>query len=360
MEQKISLKGDWIKDYNAATQVNAELPKASIRLSYDGTAQNLPPEDFARYDGQHFTSLSFEYSQLFVKYFDTHIMAEAKRQLTSGMDELSCEYVERFYNLTQLCRLDGQALVNVSEVWTQADRDMMQRYLQCKQAGKPALLQHVDLTWGTSFINCYGLYDVPETKLNAINSKAVIDAGGFIGDTITIFRDRFPQSQIHSFEPLPHNFEYMARLFARDSKRGLVVPVNKGLGAKQETLKLTHMAQSDKFYANSSLLFDYEGSIAYDEVEVITLDQYVKDHDLTLGLIKMDVEGFEPQIVQGALETIKRDRPVMTISIYHTPEEFFELKPFLESLDLGYKFMIRHSSLIMPLGDIVLVAYPKD
>ena len=360
MEPKIALKGDWIKDYNAATQVGTKLPTAAIRLSYDGTAQHLPEAEFAQYDGQHFTSLSFEYSQLFVRYFDEHCMADLKRNLTTGMDDLSCEYVERFCNLSQLCRLDGKALVNVSEVWTQADRDQMQRYLQCKAAGTPPLLQNVDLTWGTSFINCYGLYDVPADKLAPINGKAVIDAGGFIGDSITIFRARFPQSPVHSFEPLPQNFAYLARLFARDSKRGLVVPVNKALGATAETLKLTHMDNSDKFYANSSLLFDYEGSIAYDEVEVITLDDYVQEHDLSVGLIKMDVEGFEPQIVQGALATIKRDRPVMTISIYHTPEEFFELKPFLERLDLGYKFQIRHSSLIMPLGDLVLVAYPED
>lgn len=360
MDQKIAIKGDWIKDYNAVTQVDTELPTAAIKLSYDGTAQHLPDEEFARYDGQHFTSLGFDFSQLFLRYFDTHVMAEVKHQLTAGMDDLSSEYVERFCNLTQLCRLDGKALVNVSEVWTQADRDMMQRYLQCKAAGTPELLQSVDLGWGTSYINCYGLYDVPEDKLNAINGKAVIDAGGFIGDSITIFRDRFPHSPVHSFEPLPQNFAYMARLFARDSKRGLVVPVNKALGAKAETLKLTRMDKSDKFYANSSLLFDYEGSIAYDEVEVITLDDYVTEYDLSVGLIKMDVEGFEPQIVQGALETIKRDRPFMAISVYHTPEEFFELKPFLERLDLGYKFKIRHSSLSMPLGELVLVAYPDD
>lgn len=73
----------------------------------------------------------------------------------------------------------------------------------------------------------------------------------------------------------------------------------------------------------------------------------------------MDVEGFEPHIVRGALNTIRTQRPVLAISIYHTPEEFYELKPFLESLGLNYQFQIRRNSLCAPLFDIVLIGYPR-
>ena len=83
------------------------------------------------------------------------------------------------------------------------------------------------------------------------------------------------------------------------------------------------------------------------------------EHSLEVGLIKLDVEGAEPEIIQGALNTIKSQKPLLIIAWYHTPEEFYELKPYLESLNLGYKFKVRRSSLALPLTDTVLIAYQE-
>ena len=32
---------------------------------------------------------------------------------------------------------------------------------------------------------------------------------------------------------------------------------------------------------------------------------------------------------------------MLAISVYHRPEDFFGIKPLLESLDLGYRFQLR-------------------
>ena len=76
-----------------------------------------------------------------------------------------------------------------------------------------------------------------------------------------------------------------------------------------------------------------------------------------MGLIKVDVEGFEPEVIRGALETIKKSHPVLVLSFYHTPEEFSELKGYIESLNLGYRFQVRRSSICLPLTDMVLIAF---
>ena len=44
--------------------------------------------------------------------------------------------------------------------------------------------------------------------------------------------------------------------------------------------------------------------------------------------------------MKGALETIKEQKPVLIISIYHNYSDFFEIKPMIEDLNLGYKFKI--------------------
>jgi hypothetical protein len=76
-----------------------------------------------------------------------------------------------------------------------------------------------------------------------------------------------------------------------------------------------------------------------------------------LGLIKMDPEGYEWYIVKGASEVIKKYKPVLVIAIYHTPNDFFEMKDKIKALNPNYKFMIRRSEDILPDADLVLIAY---
>ena len=75
-------------------------------------------------------------------------------------------------------------------------------------------------------------------------------------------------------------------------------------------------------------------------VPVTSLDEYVKANDLNVGLIKIDVEGAEQIVLNGALETIRKFKPLLLISIYHTGSDFFDIKPMIEELNLGYRFKI--------------------
>ncbi|MDR0522244.1 MAG: FkbM family methyltransferase, partial [Planctomycetaceae bacterium] len=68
------------------------------------------------------------------------------------------------------------------------------------------------------------------------------------------------------------------------------------------------------------------------------------ENNVNPGCIKMDIEGLESAAIHGAAETIKKFKPVLLISIYHTPDDFFSIKPFIEDLNLGYRFLIRKLS----------------
>ena len=39
----------------------------------------------------------------------------------------------------------------------------------------------------------------------------------------------------------------------------------------------------------------------------------------------MDVEGFEYNVIKGGLNIIKKNNPIMIISMYHTAKDFFEI-----------------------------------
>lgn len=74
------------------------------------------------------------------------------------------------------------------------------------------------------------------------------------------------------------------------------------------------------------------------DVEIITLDEFMKGRNDVIGFIKVDIEGHGFKMIQGGIQTIKKFRPVLALSIYHNYEEFFLLKPYLEANLPNYVF----------------------
>ena len=51
--------------------------------------------------------------------------------------------------------------------------------------------------------------------------------------------------------------------------------------------------------------------------EITTGDQYMREHPLLIpGLIKIDVEGHEPEVVQGMAQVLSVHRPTLTIEVF--------------------------------------------
>ena len=100
---------------------------------------------------------------------------------------------------------------------------------------------------------------------------------------------------------------------------------------------------------------EYDDTI---EVPVVALDEYIAEHPMEIGLIKVDIEGAEPLFLAGAKKTICEQKPILLLSIYHNAHDFFELKPLIESWDLGYKFKIHKPVLGSISGETLLIAEP--
>jgi hypothetical protein len=71
--------------------------------------------------------------------------------------------------------------------------------------------------------------------------------------------------------------------------------------------------------------------------------------------IKMDIEGSELEALKGAKNTIKNQKPRLAISVYHKPEDIFEIPLYLKELVPAYKFYLRHDCLVN-LTETVLYA----
>ena len=120
-----------------------------------------------------------------------------------------------------------------------------------------------------------------------------------------------------------------------NQQQGKIIPVSSGLG--DEVVEIPMDANGGM---GCSMLNKSDSGVL---VNVTTLDKFVEENNIKVGLIKTDVEGFEQNLLKGAMKTIKEQKPALLISIYHNGSDLFDIKPMIESWNLGYKFKVRKS-----------------
>lgn len=175
----------------------------------------------------------------------------------------------------------------------------------------------------------YFIEEIPATYL-----RNFIDVGAFDGDTLQVYQSLFGSNydNYHAFEPL-------ARF-----RPGLLE------SARNDTRIHVHAcAVSDR--NGKTIMADAGCDSRMDsmhgvEVPVHRLDDVLGEY--RVGFIKMDIEGMEPAALRGAEKTIRRDQPVLAISIYHEPEHFYSIPRWIRGLDLGYRLLLRHHTRLLP------------
>ena len=153
----------------------------------------------------------------------------------------------------------------------------------------------------------------------------VIDGGVCDGETSAFFADM--GCKVYGFELDKNNFDIAKKLA---DKKNFVVE-NFGLGSYRHKINYTPSGSMSKFDSNGT-----------ETAEVITLDSYVREKNIQhVDFIKLDVEGAELELLQGAVMTIARFKPVLALSAYHKWDDFWTLMKFVKSIRSDYEFAMR-------------------
>ena len=203
------------------------------------------------------------------------------------------------------------------------------------------------------FFSRYGIDKL--TTLDSVRNKHIIDAGGYVGDTALLFSS-YTDKNIHVFEASPSNMDII-RETIRLNHLDNIVPVSKALGEKSGTATFS---LGERNSCNSLVErpgYNYTDHI---EVPVVTLDDYVRENNLEVGLIKVDIEGGEQLLLKGAVETIRTQHPILLISIYHSANDFFEIKPMIEKICDKYTFRIIKPANSAIVIETILLAEVRD
>ena len=202
----------------------------------------------------------------------------------------------------------------------------------------------------------YSKYAIDElTTLDSVRNKDIIDAGGYVGDTALLFSS-YTDKSIHVFEASPSNMDIIRETIRLNHLEN-IVPVSKALGEKSgmATFSLGERNSCNSLVERPG--YNYPDHI---EVPVVTLDDYVRENDLEVGLIKVDIEGGEQLLLKGAVETIRTQHPILLISIYHSANDFFEIKPMIEKICDKYTFRIIKPANSAIVIETILLAEVRD
>lgn len=205
-----------------------------------------------------------------------------------------------------------------------------------------------------TYIHEYGLKYLPKYVKEYIAGKDFLDVGAYLGDTSIFLLRNYSPNRIYAYEPVSENAKLLTNTVKKNDTDKIIV-VEKGLGEKEEDIDIyIDPKKLSGSSINSSVSNNY---MEKKRIHISTVDN--EYNDKKIGLIKMDVEGAEYAVIKGAMETIKRDKPVLLISIYHTGKDFFEIAPLLRSNVPDYLFRIINLELASPFTEKILVAYPK-
>lgn len=173
-------------------------------------------------------------------------------------------------------------------------------------------------------------------------NEVFIDAGAYVGDTIEqfIWNNMGTFKKIYAFEPGEKQYNAMLIRINRLVEewaidREKIICIKAGLGEKNNTLFYSYNESSPP---NSN--FVVCNSKRNIEVKIYSLDDYLGQENITM--IKADIEGFEIEMLKGAELLIRRNRPKLAISLYHKPQDLFEIINYIKTLVPEYKLAIRH------------------
>jgi FkbM family methyltransferase len=163
-----------------------------------------------------------------------------------------------------------------------------------------------------------GVQYFPKDLFQLSRNEVFVDCGAFDGDTISEFRratgDHF--AQIVAFEPDPENFVALKSAVNGDPRIALQPYAT---DVRRKNVRFTTGGTGARVSSTGTC-----------EVQAITLDEALDG--IAPTYMKFDIEGSEPDALEGGRETIARHRPKMAVCVYHAPDHLWSLPLRLNEL----------------------------
>lgn len=170
-----------------------------------------------------------------------------------------------------------------------------------------------------------------QRRLPNLELRSIFDVGAHLGETVTRYREMYPEAEIWAFEPVPRTFSELARTTGDLPKVHLH---NHALGATRSTAYITARATS----GNNMIV--PEPSARTKTIEVLSGDEFCAEQSIDrINYLKVDTEGHDLHVVRGfqrmlaacAIDLIEVEAGMHHGNAKHVPLERF--KGYLEPME---------------------------
>jgi FkbM family methyltransferase len=170
----------------------------------------------------------------------------------------------------------------------------------------------------------YGDFAIAKEFLKQVKSGTIIDIGANFGEWVLLMRNQC-SLPIIAYEPSPYSCEVMRRIIDINGLSDVEVR-NKACGDTAATIELEmsivsymrHDLCSDEKVDTSKV--DHWADSMREKYLPVPVDVVRLDDDLRsagpIGFIKIDTEGFEYKIIEGARQLIEEHKPHLYIEIH--------------------------------------------
>ena len=137
--------------------------------------------------------------------------------------------------------------------------------------------------------------------------RTVLDAGANKGQFALATRAHLPNAKIIAFEPLPEAARVFRAVFAGDKDASLL-PVALGLKPAEMDMHISKRNDSSSVLPIGKLqdkVFPGTEEIGLQRIKVVRLDDTIeREQIVTPALLKIDVQGYELELLKGAEKTL--------------------------------------------------------
>jgi FkbM family methyltransferase len=154
------------------------------------------------------------------------------------------------------------------------------------------------------------IYSLISDKIK--NAKVILDIGANIGYTALTINKINPGAKIYAFEPHPNTFRKANHNVQLNNSENIIL-YNIGLSNYNNTVRLYEVNPNN---SGMNRILLNQNDYPYVEIEVKTLDDFLIDNKIDrIDILKIDVEGYEYNVLTGGSNAIKKYKPAMIIEI---------------------------------------------
>ncbi len=144
-----------------------------------------------------------------------------------------------------------------------------------------------------------------------LNDKVVFDVGTNFGYLSLVWANTISKNgKVYSFEPHPILYKSYKKSIQSNRLENNIITENVAVGNELGTIEINLLS-------TTSNTLELESNVNTDEkvkVDIISLDHYIETNNITkCDLVKIDVDGIEYDILNGAQELINKLKPIFIV-----------------------------------------------